>query len=106
MANWHEIATKEDELAQNFYTQLVAQRMEGTGWQDSWVELPEKLYTSFSRGIHARAVSYFFDGFDWRTVLHYVNEPADAPMKIYLRLPADGEIVEEQVWVEFIAETP
>lgn len=106
MAKWHEIASDVDKAAQNLYTQLVAQKMEGTGWQDTWVELPAELYLSFSRGVHSRSVSYLWDGFDWRTVLFYAQEGHNEPEKVFVRLPADGETVEEELLAEVIAENP
>jgi hypothetical protein len=107
MAKWNEIASKTDKAAQNFYTQLVAERMNAEGdWRDTWVELPKDLYLSFARGTHDRSVSYFFDGFEWRTVIHYVQEGHDTEEKVFLRLPADGEVVEEEAVIQVIAENP
>lgn len=107
MAKWQDIASDVDKSAQNFYTQLVAQRMNAGGdWRETWVELPKDLHLAFSRGTHSRAVSYFFDGFDWRTVIHYAQEGHNTEEKIFLRLPADGEIVEEEQLVEVVVENP
>jgi hypothetical protein len=103
MGKWHDIASEGDKLAQNFYTQLVAQKMEADGWQESWVELPKELYISFSRGIHENSVSYLWDGFEWRPVAHYIREPGDNPERVYLRLLANGELAEETRVVEVLA---